>query len=179
MATPPTLANRDHLARLAKLLPKEDDVTVVGDCKLVDGQTLGQLLSAGFHFVSLLPDAYNLRTELVRDAWAGETDVTQWPVLGSHPGRLKGDPPTLYRGKSVEAPFPVLLHRPPEGGAAGPTEGVPSVETMRFLIVHSDSLAALFEAQLKGRLAAEQMGVAAAVVRVNRKPASCEHEALG
>jgi transposase len=168
-------ANRDHLARLAKLLPSEDDVTVVGDCKLVDGQTLGQLLSAGFHFVSLLPDTYNLRTTLVRDAWLAEPDVTQWPLLGSHPGRLKADAPTMYRGKSVEAPFSVLLH-PPDGG--GPSEGVPSVETMRFLVVHSDSLAALFETQLPGRLVAEQKAVTDSLTRTNRKPASCEQDAL-
>lgn len=171
-------ANRDHLARLARLLPEEDDVTVVGDCKLVDGQTLGQLLSAGFHFVSLLPNTYTLRAELVADAWAAEPDASRWPLLGSHPGRLKADPPVLYRGRSVEAAFPVLLQRRPEDGAAGPAEGVPSVETMRFLIVHSDSLEALFDAQLEGRLADEQAGVTTALTRVNRKPASCEHDAL-
>jgi transposase len=176
--TSDTRANRDHLARLVKLLPDEDEVTIVGDCKLVDGQTLGQLRSAGFHFVSLLPDAYNLRAELVRAAWEAEADVSQWPLLGSHPGRLKADPTTLYRGRSVEAPFPVLLHRAPRDGGEGPPEGVPSVETMRFLIVHSDSLAALFDAQLDARLTKENAEVAAAVARVNRKPASCEKDAL-
>ena len=171
-------ANRDHLARLARLLPAEDDVTIVGDCKLVDRQTVGQLLSAGFHFVSLLPDSYALRAELVSNAWAAEPDVSTWPLLGSHPGRRKSDPPTLYRGRSVEAPFPVLLHRSAGEGLAGPPEGVPSIETMRFLIVHSDSLAALFDAQLERRLTGEREGVAAALSRVNRTPASCGQDAL-
>ena len=176
--TSDTRANRDHLVRLSRLLPGTDDVTVVGDCKLVDGQTLGQLLSAGFHFVSLLPDTYTLRTELVRDAWNAEPDVADWPLLGSHPGRLKADPPTLYRGRSVEAPFPMLLQRAPEAGSEGPPEGVPSVETMRFLVVHSDSLAALFDAQLERRLSSERDGVATSVARANRKPASCQQDAL-
>jgi transposase len=171
-------ANRDHLARLAKLLPEEDEVTIVGDCKLVDGQTVGQLLSAGFHFVSLLPDTYTLRADLVEDAWAARPSAAQWPLLGSHPGRLKADPPVEYRGWSVEAPFPVLLHRAPEGGAHGPPEGVPSVETLRFLVVHSDGLAALFDAQLERRLADEREGVVEALARANRKPASCEQDAL-
>jgi len=170
-------ANRDHLARLAKLLPDEDDVTIVGDCKLVDAQTVGQLLAAGFHFISLLPDSYNLRAELVAAAWEAQPDAALWPLLGSHPGRLKSDPPTLYRGRSVEAPFPVLLHRRPAAGGEGPPEGVPSVETLRFLVVHSDSLAALFDAQLDQRLADERKKVAAAVERVNRKPASCMDDA--
>ena len=171
-------ANRDHLARLAALLPDEDDVTVVGDCKLVDGQTLGQLLSAGFHFVSLLPDSYAQRAELIADAWEEQPDAALWPLLGSHPGRLKSDPPTLYRGRSVEAPFPVLLHRAAADGGEGPSEGVPSVETMRFLVVHSDALAALFDAQLDGRLASERESVVTAVARVNRKPASCQSDAM-
>lgn len=176
--TSDTRANRDHLSRLAKLLPRQDEVTVVGDCKLVDGQTLGQLMSAGMHFVSLLPDTYKLRAELVRDAWRADPDASQWPVLGSHPGRLKADPATIYRGKSVERPFPVLLHRKPEDGCSGPPEGVPSNEILRFLIVHSSSLEGLFDAQLPQRLADEGTAVAAVVARANRKPASCQQDAL-
>lgn len=167
-------ANRDHLARLARLLPPEDEVTIVGDCKLVDGQTVGQLLSAGFHFVSLLPDAYSLRTDLIEAAWDAEPDASAWPLLGSHPGRRKADPPVLYRGRSFERPLPVLLQRPPEDGAAGPAEGIPSEEMMRFVVVYSDGLAALFDGQLDGRLTKEREAVAAAVEAANRKPTACE-----
>ncbi len=176
--TSDTRANRNHLAELAKLLPKEDEVTIVGDCKLVDGQTLGQLLTAGFDFVSLLPATYTRRAELIDNAWAKEPDATRWPLLGSHPGRRKADPTTFYRGWSVEAPFEVLLHRRAADGGEGPPEGVPSLETLRFLVVHSDSLAANFEAQLPGRLSDERDEVAAAVLRINRKPASCEQDGL-
>jgi transposase len=176
--TADTRGNRDHLAKLAKLLPPEDEVTVVGDCKLVDGQTVGQLLSAGFHFVSLLPDTYAQRAEVVQDAWAAEPDATLWPFLGSHPGRLKADPPTQYRGRSAEAPFSMLLRRPPGEGQEGPAEGVPSVETLRFLVVFSDNLAANFDGQPERRLVEESEAVASAVAAVNRKPASCEQDAL-
>jgi len=176
--TADTRANRNHLAELAKLLPPEDEVTIIGDCKLVDGQTIGQLLSAGFDFVSLLPATYTLRSELVRDAYALEPDASKWPILGSHPGRLKADPVTFYRGRSTEAPFPVLLHRAPEEGGEGPPEGVVSVETLRFLLVHSDNLATLFEAQLADRITTEVAAITEAIERINKKPASCEHDGL-
>ncbi len=176
--TSDTRANRNHLAELAKLLPKEDEVTIVGDCKLVDGQTIGQLLSAGFDFISLLPAAYSLRAELVTDAWTADPDAANWPILGSHPGRLKADPTTFYRGRSVEAPFTVLLHCAAPQGCEGPAEAISSVETMRYLVVYSDNLAANFEVQLPDRLAKERAAVADAVVRMNRTPASCQQDGL-
>ncbi len=160
--TSDTRGNQNHLAQVAALLPKEDDVTIVADCKLVDGQTIGQVLSAGFHFISLLP----------------EPDVDGWPVLGSHPGRRKADPTTYYRGWSVERPFPVLLHKAPSASAPGPLPAVQSVETMRFLVVHSDALAALFDGQLEGRLDAGRAAVVKALEKVNNKPASCEKDAV-
>lgn len=171
-------ANRDHLARLSKLLPPEDEVTIVGDCKLVDAKTLGQLLCSGFHFVSLLPDAYTLRKELVRDAWATELDVSRWPLLGSHAGRRKADPHTQYRGRSVERRLPVLLHKVPSTQHPGPSEGVRALEQMRFLVIHSDALAAAFDAQLPKRLASELDAVAAFVTKTNKAPAKCEKDAV-
>ena len=63
------VANRDHLSRLADLLPDPDEVTVVADCKLVDGETLGRLTGAGFHFVSLVPKTFGVREELIDQAW--------------------------------------------------------------------------------------------------------------
>lgn len=52
------------------------------------------------------------------------------------------------------------------------------METLRFLIVHSDALAANFHGRLTDRLADERSEVAAAVLRVNKKPASCQQDAL-
>lgn len=171
-------ANRDHLARLAKLLPDEDEVTVVADCKLVDGTTLGQLLSAGFHFVTLFPDNYKLRSQLVVDAFDEEPDPAKWPILGSHPGRRKADPVTNYRGRSFERDFPMLLHKAPSTEHPGPNDAVESIETMRFVVIHSDALLAAFDGRLESRLNAEMDEITAAITRTNRKPASCEHDAL-
>jgi transposase len=171
-------ANRDHLLKLTALLPDEDDVTVVADCKLVDGQTLGQLLCAGFHFVSLLPDSFNLRAELVNDAWTADPDVSTWPVLGTHPGRKKADPHTFYRGRSVERVLPMLLHKSPCTASPGPHPAVPSDEVMRFLLVHSGSLEAAFDAHLPKRLKEEKAAVEAATRRANRTPSLCKQEAL-
>ena len=95
--TSDSFANRDHLAQLSKLLPPEDEVTIVGDCKWVDETTLGQLVGAGFHFVSLLPDTCKLRRQLIQDAFAAVPEPTSWPRLGSHAGRRKADPHTDWR----------------------------------------------------------------------------------
>jgi transposase len=53
--TSDNVANRDHLTKLVGLLPRPEEVTIVADYKLVDGETLGRLTHAGFHFVSLVP----------------------------------------------------------------------------------------------------------------------------
>ena len=94
------VAARDHLARLAAVLPDYHEVTFVGDCKLVDAHTVGRILRAGMHFVSLLPDAFNLRRDLIGEAWAERPDVASWPLLAEKPGRKRADPKTAYRGWS-------------------------------------------------------------------------------
>ena len=78
----------------------------------------------------------------------------------------------------MERPFPVLLHKAPSASTPGPLPAVQSVETLRFLVVHSDALAALFDAQLDGRLDAERAAVVKALAKVNKKPASCEKDAV-
>ena len=95
---------RDHLARLREVLPEEHEVTFVGDCKLVDARTLGRLLRAGMHFVSLLPDNYSLRQELIEEAWTTHPKLEDWPMLAEKPGRTRADPPLCYRGASVVRP---------------------------------------------------------------------------
>ena len=143
------VANRDHLARLADLLPDPTDVTVVADCKLVDGDTLGRLTASGFHFVSLVPKTFKLRHELVDQAWSAAPDVANWPILASKPGAKKADPMLHYRGRSFTADFPLTF--PSEDGAP-PVE---SDEKMRFLVVHSDTLAKRFDKSLETKLARE------------------------
>ena len=47
-------ANRFQIESLAQLLPSEHEVTLVGDCKFVDAETLGRARASGFGYVSLV-----------------------------------------------------------------------------------------------------------------------------
>ena len=50
--------NNFQITQLARLLPPQDQITLVADSKLVDGRTLGHLLDEEFHFLSRLPRAF-------------------------------------------------------------------------------------------------------------------------
>ena len=159
---------RNHLDELAKLLPDDHQVTFVGDCKLVDQHTLGKLMRQGLHFISLVPNTFKVRGELIERAWEERPELEDWPVLGSKPGERKGDPETFYRGFSYEAPMQVRT---------GP-EGESWEEEMRFVVVYSDKLAAKFDASLDGKLSAEHDRVSKQVTQLNKKGFACEEDAL-
>lgn len=161
---------RDHLARLAEVLPDEREITLVGDCKLVDKHTIGRVLRAGMHFVSLVPDSFKIRRELIERAWTAVPVLMDWPVLATKPGRRKADKPTAYRGQSFEAPFRAVLE-----DADG--VGDHSVEDLRFLVVASDTLAAKFERGLDKKLERETVAVGKKVRAANNKPFACEADA--
>jgi len=165
----PTAA-RDHLARLVEVLPDEHEVTLVGDCKLVDARTVGRVLRAGLHFVSLLPDTYNLRQELIAEAWAERPDLESWPLLAEKAGRRRDDPPTAYRGWSFERPFRTLLE-----DAEG--DGPESFEELRFLVVRSDALAETFDKALDSRLERDQKKLDKAARRASGRGFRCEDDA--
>jgi len=122
-------ANRDHLTRLAALLPKPDDVTIVADCKLVDGETLGLLTGAGFHFVSLVPRTVGARRELIERAWSEQPDVARWPLLAETPGDKKADPPRRFRGRTYTGHIP--LRGSGESVVAGRDAAEEANETVR------------------------------------------------
>lgn len=87
-------------------------------------------------------------------------------------GRVAGaNGPGTLPGEGCE--FDVLLRSLPAAGGGGPDEGVPSRETMRVVIVHSDALEALFDAKLEARLTEERRCVETAAAGTNRTPASC------
>lgn len=159
---------RDHLGELAKLLPDEHEVTFVGDCKLVDQYTLGKLMRQGLHFISLVPNTFGVRGQLIEQAWTERPDLAEWPVLGSKPGRRKGDPDTYYRGFSYEAPMCVRID--PDGKSWD--------EEMRFVVVYSDRLAAKFDATLDKKLDKERAKLDKQLARLNRKGFACEPDAL-
>jgi hypothetical protein len=118
----------------------------VADCKLVDAQTLGQLLLHQFHFVSLLPSNFNLRSELIETTrTAGEA---QLPELARSPGRTKADPPRVYCGTSFERPFTV--------GLSPASDNAIRQVPLRFLVVESTQLAEKEEAALDRKLVKER-----------------------
>ena len=163
------VSNRDHLAKLACLLPETDEITIVADCKAVDSETLGQMARSGFHFVSLLPDTYALRAKLVGQAWEAKPDAQSWPLLSERAGDKKSDPPQRYRGSSLTAPIPMRL-------GEGETTCL-SEEEMRFLVVHSDQLAARFDQALEGRLEREADGIRRRTRKHAEKEYACEADA--
>ncbi len=133
-------ANRAHIAQLAGLLPERDEVTIVADCKLVDATTLGQLVTSGFHFVSLVPDAQYLRGNLIRKAWDKFENVEEWPILATKPGKRKASPRLHYRGMSFPAHVGMRIGDPDDKRL--------SAELMRGLVVYSEQLAARFDKSL-------------------------------
>ena len=165
-------ANRDHLSRLSALLPNPDDVTIVADCKLVDGETLGRISEAGFHFVSLVPKTFGVRQALVDRAWADSPDASTWPVLATKPGPKKADPERHYRGRSYPAQFAMQLF-------AEDPDSAPHVSTerLRCVVVHSDALADRFAKSLDDKMQREAKALAKTHTRVLAKEYACEADA--
>ncbi len=166
-------ANRDHLAKLAKLLPDSDDITVVADCKLVDADTIGRVLGSGFHLVSLVPDTFALRRKLIEEAWAQQASIESWPELVRQRGRTAASPDKVYRGWSTTRPFSVLLR----AGGDPASEPVESVEELRFLVVHSNRLASKFDDALPRRLKKERAQLERSQRRMARKGFACDGDA--
>jgi transposase len=165
--TSDVLANRLHLDQLADLLPEEDDVTVVADCKLVDPHTLGQLLLHEFHFVSLLPSTYNLRHALIEEVRRAGAEL---PELARSAGTTKADPPRVYRGTSFERPFGVGLANSPGSNEA---REVP----LRFLVVESTQLAEQEEAALDRKLEQERATFDRGLRQAAKKAYACAADA--
>ena len=114
------VANRDQLSRLAEFMPRPDEVTVVADCKLVDGETLGKLSRAGFHYVSLMPRTIGERARLIDQAWLAAPDANSWPELATRPGARQADPAQVYRGRSFTGKVPFRFAEPPESAEGAP-----------------------------------------------------------
>jgi transposase len=122
------VANRDQLARLAEVLPRPDEATIVADCKLVDGETLGRIARAGFHFVSLMPRTIGERALLIDKAWSEASDASTWPVLATVAADRKDDPPRQYRGRSFIGKVPFRFDDAPNGSTP-PESAAPSADS--------------------------------------------------
>lgn len=157
-------ANRWSLEALVDVLPEEHDVTLVGDSKLVDGELFGRLLDEGFHFVSLVPLTYAVRTELVE---AVRQEGVALPELARSPGRLKADPDEVYRGRSFRRPMPVV----------DPHDKTTRPQEMTLLVVRSDSQARKFDNALDKRLVKEEVAFDNAVKAANKRKLRCREDA--
>jgi len=157
-------ANRLHLDRLAGLLPPEDDVTLVADCKLADKDTVGRVLDAAFHFVTLLPKSFKLQRQVAERAAAIEGEL---PELAREKGRRRSDPDHVYRGISFRGPFKVL----------DPETGEESDRELRFLAVESPQLARRFEAGLPKLLSKDRKRIELAMSKLSAVDFKCEADA--
>lgn len=157
-------ANRLHIEKLAALLPPEDEVTLVADCKFVDAETLGKAWRTGFHYVSLLPRTFTLREELVERVRAGTLELAE---VDRSPGRTQSDPERVYRAGSVTEPFPVR----------DPVDGALEYVQHRFLVVESSQLALAHEAGVPGDLARDEKAVRDAFRVASRTAFGCADDA--
>jgi len=157
-------ANRLHIDELAGLLPPQDEVTLVADCKLFDPVTLGRVFDAAFHFVTLVPRSYKLREELVDLVVAEGAEL---PELAREKGRTRKDPDRVYRGVSYVRPF--TIH--------DPETGQPKDVDLGFLVVESSALAARFEAGLDDLLAKDRKKCERAMKKLGKRVFECEDDA--
>jgi len=161
------VANRFHIEVLGDLLPEEDDVTLVGDCKLVDGQTIGALLLQRFHFVSLVPHTFSIRAALVEEVCAAAVEM---PEIARSPGRTQADQPRVYRGRSFDRAF--------TAGWDCVGDNHRREVTLRYLVVESSQLEEKEDAALKRRLDRERDMFARDLAAASKRPYSCESDAL-
>ena len=158
-------ANRLHIDQLAGLLPPQDDVTLVADCKLFDPTTVGRILDADFHFVTLVPRTYGLRARLVDLVLQRNEPL---PELSRSPGKTSKYPDRVYCGVSFVRDFTVL---DPEQGDS--EKKVP----LRFLVVESSEQARSFDAGLDKRLARDRKRYEQAVKKLAADEYRCGPDA--
>ena len=156
-------ANRFHIEQLAGLLPPEHDVTLVHDCKLFDPDSIGHVLDADFHFLTLVPRSYALRRELVEQAVAEHTPL---PELVRDPGRTRRHPDHVYRGWSTTRPFSIR----------GPDTGE-QTRDLRFLVVESSQLALAFETGLQDMLDRDRVRYEKVIGKLARRTFECDKDA--
>jgi hypothetical protein len=146
-------------------LPPRDDVTLVADCKLSDPATLGRVLDADFHFVTLVPQTYKLRGALVERVLQGGEEPL--PELFREPGEAKADPERIYSGVSSVEPFEVL----------DPESHERMELPLRFLVVESSELARRFDESIGDKLRAGRARFDKAVRRLGGRKYRCEPDA--
>lgn len=162
---PDQAANRFHIDQLAGLLPPQHEVTFVADAKLCDAATLGRVLDAAFHFVTLVPRSFSARHDLVERVRREGQDL---PVIGAAHRRLESDVERLYRGTSFTLPFEV----------ADPETGMRREQPMRLLVVASPGLEEREEGVIRTNVDKEHERLVSRGTRLAKKLFSCEADAV-
>ena len=157
-------ANRWSIQKLAEVLPEEHEVTIVGDSKLVDAGTLGHLMHEQFHFVSLVPLTFAVRTALVEEVRQAGPPL---PELARKAGKKKADPDLLYRGASFRREMKVLH----------PLTGEARQEELTLVVVQSDAQQLGFDNKLEKLLLREEKSFRTALKKANKRKLRCREDA--
>ncbi|MEL6342470.1 MAG: IS1634 family transposase [Myxococcota bacterium] len=152
-------ANRQLLDELAKQLKPTDDVTWIGDAKLVDADTIGKMLDQGFHVISLLPKTFSLRRELI-DA----IDDNEMAVVADKPAKKKGADRRVWKAASAIRPFVIRKSR----------DADPQSVSLRFVVVHSSQLEAKYLSGLEKKLDKEEKALRRSIPK---KAFACQADA--
>jgi transposase len=137
-------------------------IGIVADSKAYSQRTLGLCIEKKIGLVTRVPRTCTIRPEL--EAWGRQQDPL--PILLEKPGRTQQDAPRYWRGTSVRRGVDVEY-----------TDGLIGQEELRFLVVHSSSLAqqeakAAATAQTK-----EAVQVAAHLTRITAQQYACAADA--
>jgi transposase len=158
-------ANRFQIESLAALIPKNDDVTLVADCKFVDAPTMGDARGAGFHYVSLLPKTFALRHRLVERLWNERTPLQ---LVGDYPGRTRADPRKLYHATSSVQPMEVQVGRGPDR----------ELVDHRLVVVRSSTQEEEFDTTIDSRVTKSARKLSAEFEHLSRKDFACKDDLM-
>ena len=147
---------RLHLEKLASMLDDLREIVLVADCKLCTDPTLVLAHDLGFNLVTLLPDNYSLRRQLIEEA----SREAELPLL------LKTAKGEEYHGKSYKIPFSIE-------NMAGRKDRV----YLRFLVIHSTQLGEQrTQTRLRGA-AKERKALEKVITKAQKTPFACEPDA--
>jgi len=148
---------RLHLEKLATMLEDLRDIILVADCKLCTDPTLALAHSLGFNLVTLVPENYTLRGQLV----AAASQEAELPLLMT---TAEGEE---YRGKSYKIPFSVEM-----------PNGEEEMVLWRFAVFHSSQLEKQRRESRLREMIKERKALEKSLAKAQIVPYACEADAL-
>ncbi len=147
---------RLHLEKLAAMLEDLREIILVADSKLCTDPTLTLAHNLGFNLVTLLPDNFALRKQLIEQA-CKEADL---PLL------LETSDHARYHGKSYK--IPVLIEM---------NDGSRETVFLRYLVVYSTQLEEQRRETLMREMAKERKALEKMLAKVATIPYACRLDA--